>query len=158
MDISSYESFEFKKIEQAIINIFKEFDAPFSLNQEKTHYGSSAGRNWLFGLMLNKDNKITIGHQKKKQFKVMLHSLLTDKSNWQVDDAQAFQGIMAYYESVEKDYVKDIVSTYEEKFGNGRTVKMNQSETKCFMLSMGNNPMVGASVACAVAVQEGLTK
>lgn len=123
MDISSYESFEFKKIEQAIINIFKEFGAPFSLNQEKTHYGSSAGRNWLFGLMLNKDNKITIGHQKKKQFKVMLYSLLTDKSNWQVDDAQAFQGIMAYYESVEKDYVKDIVSTYEKKYGNGKTVK-----------------------------------
>lgn len=26
------------------------------------------------------------------------------------------------------------------------------------LIGMGNNPMVGASVACAVAVQEGLTK
>ena len=74
--LSSDLSFKFKDAEQEVLDILKEFKAPFSLNTAKTRYGSSAGRNWNLGVMLNKDNEITIGYQKKKRF-LLLHKRIT---------------------------------------------------------------------------------
>lgn len=107
---------------KSILNIFKLHEAPYTLNAKKTRYGSSAGRNWNLGLMLNKDNEITVGHQKKKQLKVMLYSLLTSPKEWSASDAQSLQGTLAYHLMVEKDYTQKIVKQYEEKYGNGLTV------------------------------------
>ena len=77
--ISSKYSFSFMEIQNVIVSILKEFDAPFTIKSEKTRYGSSAGQNWNLGLMLNKDNKITVGYKKKRQFQAMLSSYIMDK-------------------------------------------------------------------------------
>lgn len=119
IQISSEFSFNWRQVQADIVDILKKFDAPFTLKQEKTRYGSSSGRNWNLGLMLNKDNQITVGHQKKKQFKVMIYSLLNDYRNqilWNIDDVQELQGLISYYKSVEKDTIEKIINDYENKF------------------------------------------
>ena len=72
--VSSRRSFRFRDAEADIMDVLMEFGAPFALNTAKTRYGSRAGSNWNLGLMLNKDNEITVGHRKKKQLQNMLHS------------------------------------------------------------------------------------
>jgi single-stranded DNA-binding protein len=65
--------------------------APFSINPEKTRYGSAAERNWNLGLMLNNDNQITIGHKRKKEFKAMLDNYIRNRksgSGWERHDIQ----------------------------------------------------------------------
>lgn len=119
MLISSDLSFCWSEVQRQVVDIFKQFEAPFNLNQEKTRYGSSAGRNWNLGVMLNKDNQITIGHQKKKQFKAMLFSLMNDHQNgiaWSLSDIQALNGNISYYKMVEKESIEAIIDTYSQKF------------------------------------------
>ncbi|MEG1418893.1 MAG: hypothetical protein RSC55_09825, partial [Oscillospiraceae bacterium] len=82
-------------------------------------YGSSAGRNWNLGVMLNKDNNITIGYQKKKQFKAMCCNYINDRKNnvmWDKHDVQVFAGLIAYYKMVERDGIARIIAQYNEKF------------------------------------------
>ena len=112
-------SFKWSEVQEKVLEILHKYGAPFTIKKEKTRYGSSAGRNWNLGVMLNKDNQITIGNQKKKVFKAMLHSLHTDYRNgvfWSLSDIQEFQGLMSYYLMVEKDNIQKIVNSYDEKY------------------------------------------
>lgn len=124
--ISSRYDFQFRDIEQYIIDVMKYFEAPFTLKKEKTRYGSSAGRNWNLGVMLNKDNQITIGYKKKRQFKAMLSSFVLDTlsgKNWELGDVQAMEGYRNYYRMIEGNTIDDIVSHIGEKY-NVNVVKM----------------------------------
>ena len=47
--ISSEFNFKWHEVQLKLIEILKKFETPFSLNAEKTRYGSSAGRNWKSG-------------------------------------------------------------------------------------------------------------
>ncbi|MDL2234131.1 reverse transcriptase family protein, partial [Ruminococcaceae bacterium OttesenSCG-928-L11] len=51
--ISCKHDFEKEKVQQFVVDTLREFCAPFSIKPEKTRYGSSAGRNWNLGVMLN---------------------------------------------------------------------------------------------------------
>ena len=68
-------------VQKFVMDTLAEFQAPFCIKQEKTRYGSSAGRNWNLGLMLNNDNQITIGHKRKKTFKAMLDNYMRDRKS-----------------------------------------------------------------------------
>lgn len=116
--LSSDLKFSWNNVQNDIIEIVNKFNAPFSLNTAKTRFGSSAGRNWNLGVMLNKDNQITVGHNKKKVFKAMLFQFCSDYKNgnlWSVDDVQHLQGLKSYYEMVEGDTIKTIIKTYSQK-------------------------------------------
>lgn len=117
--ISSRYDFDFKEVSSFIIDTLKEFDAPFSLNTKKTRYGSNAGSNWNLGVMLNKDNEITVGHKKKRQFKAMLCSYILDRQHgnpWSGEDIQAMEGLRSYYHMVEPKQIDDIINHTNEKF------------------------------------------
>lgn len=118
--VSSKVSFDYDKLQDYILGVLKKFNAPFILKKEKTRYGSSAGRNWNLGVMLNKDNEITIGHQKKKAFKAMCCNYICDKKKgvaWDRHDIQTFQGLISYYRMVEKDYIDYVIDHNNQKFG-----------------------------------------
>lgn len=118
--LSSDLSFKWSDAQKMVVDIAAKYNAPFTLNTEKTRYGSSAGRNWNLGVMLNKDNQITIGHSKKKMFKVMVFSFMNDDRNgvtWSVDDIQHLLGLISYYKMVEKEPIEEILKTYSSKFG-----------------------------------------
>jgi len=107
-------------VQKFVIDTLEEFNTPFSIKREKTRYGSSAGRNWNLGLMLNKENKITIGHKRKKEFKAMLDNYMCDRkteSKWDNHDIYVLSGLISYYRMVEKDYICYLIKQYGEKHG-----------------------------------------
>ncbi len=118
--VSSKYDFSFRDIENQIVSVLKSFDAPFTIKPAKTRYGSSAGSNWNLGVMLNKDNQITIGYKKKRQFQAMLTSYVKDTQNgvaWDKGDVQTLEGYRNYYRMVEGENIDRIVYHLGQKFG-----------------------------------------
>lgn len=118
--ISSKYGFDFRKVETLIKETLSSFEAPFSLKDEKTRYGSSSGSNWNLGLMLNKDNEITVGSKRKRQFQAALSSYVMDKKNgitWDISDVQILEGHRSYIKMIEGDTVNRIVEHIDKRFG-----------------------------------------
>ena len=106
-------------VQQFIVDTLKSFGSPFTLNPEKTRYGSSAGRNWNLGLMLNADNELTVGYKKKRRFQAMLSSYVLDRQNghpWSLEDIQVLDGYRNYYRMVEGETIDRIVAHVGEKY------------------------------------------
>ena len=90
------------------------------IKQEKTRFGSTAGRNWNLGLMLNKDNDITIGYREKQRLRAMVNALLNDYTRdiiWSAEDKNHAQGKLAYLKYIEPAYYDGMISKYETKYG-----------------------------------------
>lgn len=118
--ISSEYDFDFRKIEGLIRQALADFDAPFTIKPEKTRYGSSAGKNWNLGVMLNEKNEITVGYKNKRRFQAMLSSYVMDRKNgvqWDLHDVQAMEGLRSYYRMVEGETIDKIVAHLSQKFG-----------------------------------------
>ena len=117
--VSSKYTFSFREVENFISDTLHKFNAPFQINASKTRYGSSAGQNWNLGIMLNKDNQITVGHRKKRQFQAMLASYIMDKRNgiqWDKSDIQTMEGYRNYYRMVEGETIDKMVEHIGKKF------------------------------------------
>lgn len=117
--ISSKYTFSFRDVENLIKTTLEEFEAPFKLNSSKTRYGSAAGSNWNLGVMLNKDNKITVGYRKKRKFQAMLSSYAMDKKRgicWDKEDVRIMDGYRNYYRMVEGETIDKIVEHLSQKF------------------------------------------
>lgn len=117
--ISHEYNFDPKEKCEFINKTLERFDAPFQIKDSKTRYASSSGSNWNLGVMLNKDNEITIGYRKKKVFKAMCSNYITSKSNnagWERHDIQVFGGLISYYMMIEPDYIKYIIDHYNKKY------------------------------------------
>lgn len=118
--VSSRYNFNVHDVQKLIVDTLEKFSAPFTLNTKKTRYGSSAGSNWNLGVMLNKDNQITVGHKKKKQLQSILASYIMDKKNgknWDKNDVQVMDGYRNYYRMVEGETIDRIVAHVSSKFG-----------------------------------------
>lgn len=130
--VSNRKSFNVKDIEHLIIDTLSEFDAPFTIKTSKTKYGSSAGRNWHLGLMLNKDNQITVGHENKRNFRAQISSYVMDKlhgKQWSISEIQAMEGIRSYYSMIEGESINAIIQKVDEKFGVD-SLKMVKSDLR----------------------------
>ena len=117
--ISNKRSFDPDDIQNWIARVLKEHHAPYVIKKEKTRYASSSGSNWNLGVMLNKDNEITVGYQKKKQFKAMVNSFILDHLNqkpWPLDDVNYLAGLLSYYTMVERDYFNHMIDAYNTKY------------------------------------------
>lgn len=111
--ISSRHDFNFRNVENLMLETFEEFGTPFSLNREKTRYGSSSGRNWNLGVMLNSQNQITIGRAKKRILECILHEYASDVvqgSRWSLEDVQVLAGQLSYYRMVEREAIDNIIA------------------------------------------------
>ena len=113
--ISSQTHFDWQALQTELAEILQ----PFQIKTQKTRYGSKAGQNWNLGLMLNKDNKITIGHKKVKLLNAMLNNFLKDFSNgirWSLEDAYTLQGQLSYWQHINPEYFEYILYKYETKY------------------------------------------
>lgn len=131
--ISSRYQFRFKEVEEYIEYTLSQFQAPFSLNKAKTRYGSSSGSNWNLGIMLNKDNQMTIGRSKKRQFESMLTAYAKDKRSgreWNLDDVQHLEGLKSYYKMIEGDTIERIIDHISTKNGVDIRVEMKNDLRK----------------------------
>jgi len=118
--ISCKIDFDKNLVQKFVADTLAEFNAPFTIKPEKTRYGSSAGRNWNLGLMLNKNNEITIGHKRKKEFKAMLDNYMRGRKNgngWEHNDIQVLGGLISYYKMVEREYINYVLEQYGKKHG-----------------------------------------
>lgn len=118
--ISSRYGFSYRAVEDVIRQTLERFGAPFWINTSKTRYGSRSGSNWNLGVMLNKDNEITVGHQKKKQLQNMLFAYAKDRMNgvkWDEHDIRVMDGLRSYCHMVEGETVDRIVAHIGGKLG-----------------------------------------
>ena len=119
LHISCVQKFDPDKMTNYIRKVFKEFDAPWILKPEKTHYGSRKGKNYCLGVCLNANNDITTGWRTKKQFKAMTTNLILDYKHgkpWPADEVQQYAGLISYYKMVEKDYYENLIEHFNLKF------------------------------------------
>lgn len=117
--ISAQRGFDPKEISALVQDVLRRFHAPFAINDKKTHYGSRAGNNWCLGLMLNAENKITIGWRNVDRFKAMCNSYILDRQKgirWELHDVQTFAGLISYYTMVEKDYILHVIDGFNKKY------------------------------------------
>ena len=117
--VSSRYDFNVSDVQKFIVDTLAEFGAPFHLNASKTRYGSSSGKNYNLGVVLNKDNQISVGYKKKRQFKAQLSSFVLDTQSgnyWDQESVQVLDGLRNYYRMVEKDVIDGIVASINEKY------------------------------------------
>ncbi len=129
--ISSKFDFDYRKVENAIIETLHSFNAPFTINSAKTRYGSSAGRNWNLGVMLNANNEITIGYKNKRNFQAMLTTYVRDRNtgnSWELHDIQVLNGLYNYYKMVEGSKIDEMVAHLSEKLGCGSIKQMMKED------------------------------
>lgn len=98
-----------KNIEEILKN------TPLKIKHEKTRLGSINGNNWNLGLMLNKDNIITVGHEKKRKYKATIDQFLYDPTKYTLQETQKLSGITAYYLHIEPQYFNYIINKYNKK-------------------------------------------
>ena len=96
--------------------MFKELNLPFRINDEKTRYGSRAGSNYHLGVIINKDNKISIGHERNNKFRAMIYNFCQVGSEWEPSDVYKMLGLISYYKSIEPNFVKNTLEKYNKKF------------------------------------------
>lgn len=127
--VSSRYTFSYRAVENHIVETLSSFGAPFSINREKTRYGSSAGRNWNLGVMLNEHNEITVGYQNKRRFQAALTSFVRDTQAgnlWPLEEVQRLEGMRNYYHMVEGDKITQLVSYVSQKMGVDIPAMMKQ--------------------------------
>jgi len=118
--ITSRQKFSSDEVQQMVCDVLAYFHASFTVKTEKTRYGSRSGSNWNLGVVLNKDNEITIGHVKKKHFHAMLNNYILDRRNgspWSLEDVMVFNGLISYYKMIEKTVIEGIIARYDQKYG-----------------------------------------
>lgn len=112
--------FDRYKIIQKILDIFKHFNAPYQIKDEKTHFGSVNGKNWMLGMMLNGNHEITIGYKNKKNFRAMLNNYVTDRAAgnpWSLEQLQYLKGIISYYRMINKESTNAVIAYVGGKCG-----------------------------------------
>ncbi len=120
IQISSKYEFDPQAMVEEIDRVLEKFHAPFKIKPAKTRYGSSSGRNWNLGLMLNRNNQITIGYQAKKRFKAMCSNYIQDRKSgirWDLHDVQTLNGLRAYYIMIEREYIQMVIHKLNQKYG-----------------------------------------
>lgn len=114
--ISCKEKFNPEEIMQIIRGVFIKWIVPFRVNNEKTRFGSKAGRNYHLGLIVNKDNQLSVGHEKNQKFRAMIFNFCTVGDEWEKHDVQKMLGLISYYKSIEPEFVEKVLNKYGLKF------------------------------------------
>lgn len=119
IQISCKHDFNWREQVRLIDDVLASFNAPFKIKPAKTRYGSSSGQNWNLGVMLNKDNQITIGWRNMQRFNAMCNSFILDMTKgtrWAVEDVAHFKGLISYYKMIEEDKINDVIGHYNRKY------------------------------------------
>ena len=120
--ISCVQKIDKQKMTEYVENVLREFGAPWVLKPDKTFLINNKACTpcWILGVMLNKDNNITVGHKRKREFKGMTNNLILDYKNgkrWSAEDIQYYAGILSYYKMVEKEYFDEVLKRFQDKYG-----------------------------------------
>lgn len=112
-------------IEYLVQKHLNEVSTSFKLKKEKSRCGSKNGANWNLGLMLNKDNNVTLGHKKKMELKAKINNFIfdfTNKKYWSIIDTQVLQGELNYFKTIEPDYANFVINRLQQKYKTSCTL------------------------------------
>ena len=115
--ISAKEKFDYNKVVEAIKLILA--DTPLKINEEKTRFGSFAGRNWNLGVMYNKDKELTTGYRNKQYLKKVTYGYVKDKragTLWPLEDLRWYLGQLSWLANVEPAYTEGVLTYYQNKY------------------------------------------
>lgn len=110
---------ELSFIQNIVKQNLKAVSETFKINTEKSRCGSIKGSNWNLGLMLNAENKITLGHDKKMKLKAKINNFIFDFTNqnyWSIIDTQVLQGEVNYFKTIEPEYAAFVINRLEQKY------------------------------------------
>ena len=117
--ISCKYDFSYKVVVRHIDETLAAFNAPFKIKPEKTHYGNNSGKNYMLGLLLNKENRITLGHQRKREIRSWIFNYLKDREHnipTPLEELYVLRGNMSYAKMVEPDWYKAILAYFKKEF------------------------------------------
>lgn len=124
MLISHKDKFDWREMIETVTDTFAELKLPYRLNHTKTRFGSSSGRNWNLGLMLNKDNDLTVGWRNKKLLKARL-CREAERAKRDEPADPSLQGLVAWYRMTEPETIEELVGRYGKKFDVKLTERLN---------------------------------
>lgn len=114
MLISSITKFDSNEVVNLIKALLLEMETPFEIKDEKTRFGSKAGRNWNLGIMYNKDNKLTVGYRRKRRLKTMLYQFYLGNRDYQY--TVELNGELAYLHNIEPAYCYGMLQQMKDKY------------------------------------------
>ncbi len=119
--ISCKQKFDPKEIIAIIESVFNFYNVPFHINNDKTRFGNTSGRNYHLGIIINNHGKdkrgqLSIGHEKNKKFRAMLFNFCTTGQEWEKESVQRMLGLISYYRSIERPFIDKTIAKYNEKF------------------------------------------
>ena len=115
LTFTSRYDFKYDKVVKEVSRFLREEGYPFIINDKKTHYGSTSGSNWNLGMILNKENEITVGHKNKRTMKHMLFIFFKDPNVWVLEDVQILNGKLEWIKNIEPDYYKEMIDWFNKK-------------------------------------------
>lgn len=118
--ISSKYNFDFREVEDEIKNYFTENEYPFNIKEQKTRYGSSNGSNWNLGLMLNKDNDITIGYREHRNLKREMYYYDKNRFNankYPINICYELHGKFEWLRNVQPEAYDGLMNWFKNKYG-----------------------------------------
>lgn len=100
--------------------LYSVFGDSLKLNDQKIKVLKNTGKCFITGAKLNKDNQITIGHEKKKQIKHELYNLFVAEINKEITYEQTTStlGLMSYMHRIEPEYTKYLANKMLRKFNS----------------------------------------
>ena len=113
--ISSKINFDFERVQNSVLQYLHENEYPFSIKVEKTRYGSANGSNWNLGLMLNKDNDITIGYKNKKNLKRAMYYFHKQPGVPSYEEATELLRNMEWLRSNQPEAYKGLITWFNKK-------------------------------------------
>ena len=117
--ISTPTHHELSFIQHIIKKHLESLSSNFKINTDKSRCGSIKGSNWNLGLILNAENKITLGHDKKMKLKAKINNFIFDFTNqkyWSIIDTQVLQGEVNYFKTIEPEYAAFVIYRLEQKY------------------------------------------
>ncbi|MFA6755779.1 MAG: reverse transcriptase domain-containing protein [Bacilli bacterium] len=105
------------KIQLLLNNCYNE---KFQLKKEKTKILKNTNKLYITGVKLNKDNKITYGHENKKRMKNEIYNLFIKEKNNELtkEQVQETLGTWSYMYRIEKGYALYIQTKYLKFFNS----------------------------------------
>lgn len=114
--ISSPYKFQFKEVLKIINEILQECNLPLKFNKDKIRFGSLSGKNWNLGLMYNQEQRITIGHRKKRILHSLVYEFMKNPQEHTQEQVYSIIGQLGYLKFIEPDYYNKLINKYSNKF------------------------------------------
>lgn len=99
------------KVPDIVAKILRHAEYPkLKLNTEKTVHSSTKHRKQVTGLVLTPDRRVSVGREKKRTVKALIHRYLLGELT--ADQAMKLKGQLAFIQSVEPTFVESLKSKY----------------------------------------------